>query len=112
MAGMWLCSKLALSCRYEGRDWRKKDASDCDGDRELFKGIDTNFAALQEAMFIPGKEGVLQTSEEILGVASAYERWMEKQVGPSSGSLVASALQTLAGFETRSHHPCLKCHLM
>ena len=32
-------------------------------------------------MFIPGKEGVLQTSEEILGVASAYERWMEKQVG-------------------------------
>ena len=79
--GMRLCSELAISCRYEGRDWRRKDALDCDGDRELFKGIDTNFAALQEAMFIPGKEGVLQTSEEILGVASAYERWMEKQVG-------------------------------
>lgn len=30
-------------------------------------------------MFIPGKEGVLQTSDELLDVASAYERWMEQQ---------------------------------
>lgn len=41
--------------------------------------MDSNFAALQEAMFIPGKEGVLQTSDELLDVASAYERWMEQQ---------------------------------
>ena len=52
---------------------------DCEGSRDLFSGIDSNFAALQEAMFIPGKEGVLQTSDELLDVASAYERWMEQQ---------------------------------
>lgn len=67
-------------CRYEGRDWRSKKSWDCDGDRGLFAGIESNFAALQDAMFIPGKEGVLQTSDELIGVAQAYERWMEQQV--------------------------------
>ena len=67
------------SCRYEGRDWRNQDSWFCEGSRDLFSGMDSNFAALQEAMFIPGKEGVLQTSDELLDVASAYERWMEQQ---------------------------------
>ena len=67
-------------CRYEGRDWRSEKTWECDGDRELLAGMESNFAALQDAMFIPGKEGVLQTSDELIGVAQAYERWMEQQV--------------------------------
>ena len=72
-----------MSCRYEGRDWRSQDSWECEGDRKLFSGLDSTFAALQEAMFIPGKEGVLQTSDELLDVASAYERWMEQQARSS-----------------------------
>ena len=52
--------------------------------------MDSNFAALQEAMFIPGKEGVLQTSDELLDVASAYERWMEQQACTTPCSLLGS----------------------
>jgi len=77
------CTKLTVSCRYEGRDWRSQDSRECEGDRELFSGLDSTFAALQEALFIPGKEGVLQTSDELLDVASAYERWMEQQARSS-----------------------------
>ena len=67
-------------CRYEGKDWRNEKSWDCDGDREVLARMESNFAALQDAMFIPGKEGVLQTSDELVGVAQAYERWMEQQV--------------------------------
>ena len=73
-------STVHVWCRYEGKDWRDVKSWDCDGDRELLAGMESNFAALQDAMFIPGKEGVLQTSEELIGVAQAYERWMEQQV--------------------------------
>ena len=78
------------SYRYEGRDWRGKESWDCEGNRDLFSGKDSNFAALQEAMFIPGKEGVLQTSDELLDVASAYERWMEQQASTTPSSLLLS----------------------
>ena len=79
-------STLHVWCRYEGKDWRDEKSWDCDGDRELLAGMESNFAALQDAMFIPGKEGVLQTSDELIGVAQAYERWMEQQVCICLGS--------------------------
>ena len=74
--------------RYEGRDWRSQASWGCEKDKDLFSSMDSSFAALQEAMFIPGKEGVLHTSDELLNVASAYERWMEQQ---ASTTLYSSA---------------------
>ncbi len=81
--------KKVSSYRYEGRDWRDQKSWHCEGNRDLFSGMDSNFAALQEAMFIPGKEGMLQTSDELLDVASAYERWMEQQASSTHCPLLA-----------------------
>ena len=68
--------------------------------------MDSNFAALQEALFIPGKEGVLQTSDELIGVASAYERWMEQQVGVQKLSLYQQTAKMTIFFLTPSQR-CL-----
>lgn len=73
-------------------DWRDPSSWSCGGslgDPFVETAAAGGGLALEEALFVKAKEGLLQTSSQLAQTAAKYERWMEEQVRPWCYSLAA-----------------------
>ena len=69
-------------------DWRDRGQWSCNGGQDPFGGGNAegeqagaaSSVPLAEALFVPAKEGHLQSSGSLAAEAAKYEAWMEAQV--------------------------------
>ena len=121
-------AQVHLMCRYAGVDWRDRGQWECNGGQDPFGGGNAegeqagaaSSVPLSEALFVPAKEGHLQSSGTLAAEAAQYERWMEAQVrtrcqhvhAPSKTGMQRSpaGLPCMHASRRRRMHASCNCH--